>query len=109
MGALQVPPHLGVLGVGVAVVVACGIFALGFGTPGARSAGPGAWCSRGVWGGHASRYTYLWIRDGIAVPRARHRSLRLQRRDRGHRIVCMVTARNGLGAGSARSKSKRAR
>lgn len=63
-------------------------------------------CSQGLWAAYPRRirYSTRWYRDGRRL-RARGPTLRVRRRDDGHRYRCEVTARNAVGATTKRSRS----
>lgn len=66
---------------------------------GTVTAGPGTWRD-------ARSLAYRWSRNGVAIPGATARSLRLSAADAGKRLAVSVTATNATGAASATSATR---
>ncbi|HET8754862.1 MAG TPA: carboxypeptidase-like regulatory domain-containing protein [Solirubrobacteraceae bacterium] len=66
-------------------------------------------CRAGKWKPKPKRYRYAWLRNRAVVPGATKRTLKLKRRDRRAKIVCLVRAENRYGRRMARSRSVRVR
>lgn len=73
------------------------------GTP---AVGAALLCANGLWTGKpAPTFTRLWLRDGVPIPGALGSSYVVQGADAGHRISCLVIAKNVRGEKSALSAS----
>lgn len=63
-------------------------------------------CSTGSWTGIATlKYTYRWLRDGVAIAGAAGSTYVVQAADRGHGLACEVTATNSIGNAAASSNT----
>lgn len=60
-------------------------------------------CLRGRWSGDFLKFSYRWLRDGVAIPGARGRTYSPAPSDQNHRLACRVKASH---YGSARATSK---
>ncbi len=55
-------------------------------------------CATGTWtGSPAPTFTYVWLREGIAIAGASTDAYTIQKADEGHGLVCEVTATNIAG------------
>ena len=73
------------------------------GTP---AVGASLLCANGLWTGKpAPTFTQLWLRDGVPISGALGSSYVVQGADAGHRISCLVIAKNARGEKSALSAS----
>jgi hypothetical protein len=67
-------------------------------------------CSTGTWNGSPPiNYAYAWLRDGVAIPGATSATYTVVAEDDGRAVACEVTARNAVGAASAKTSAVQAR
>jgi CSLREA domain-containing protein len=62
-------------------------------------------CSTGAWINFPLTFSYLWVRDGTAIPGATNPSYKVTVADGGHSIVCQVTGSNQTSMAEASSAS----
>jgi hypothetical protein len=70
---------------------------------GAPQPGATLMCSSGTWINFAQSFSYLWLRDGVAVAGATAASYTVAVADRGHALTCQVTAFDQTGAAQSTS------
>ena len=63
-------------------------------------------CSAGRWQGKKLKFTYAWKRDGKKLRGQTASRLKVVGADRGHSLVCTVTAHSGKAAVSASSRAR---
>jgi hypothetical protein len=67
-------------------------------------------CSAGTWSGSQPiTFTFRWLRDGVAIAAATGSTYKVDAADDGRAIACEVTARNAVGAASAKTAAVQAR
>ncbi len=54
-------------------------------------------CSTGTWSGNPSSFSYVWLRDGVAIAGETASTYVVQAADQGQALSCQVTASNGGG------------
>lgn len=63
-------------------------------------------CSTGSWTGEGTlSYSYVWLRNGVAIASASGSQYGVQAEDQGHGLACKVTATNKFGSASAVSNT----
>jgi hypothetical protein len=70
---------------------------------GAPQPGATLTCSTGTWINYPQSFSYLWLRDGAAIPGATAASHTAAVADRGHSLTCQVTAFDQTGSAQATS------
>ena len=75
---------------------------------GTNASGKVLTCDPGVWtGSPVPTFTYQWERDGVAIPGATSQSYTVVDADRGHDLVCVISATSRAGNGEARTEKIR--